>query len=75
MASRALKLDYKKSDTNQPSEYTERNISEAVSKDVVAVLAYQLWQERGCPVGSDQEDWFQAEQELRDRTETFPTAA
>jgi hypothetical protein len=24
-------------------------------------LAYQLWLERGSPIGSDQEDWFRAE--------------
>ena len=26
--------------------------------------AYQLWVERGCPVGSPDEDWFRAEDEL-----------
>ena len=28
-------------------------------------LAYQLWLERGCPVGSSEQDWFRAEEELR----------
>ena len=27
----------------------------------IAALAYRLWQENGCPVGSDREDWFRAE--------------
>ncbi len=27
-------------------------------------LAYGLWMERGCPIGSDQEDWFRAENML-----------
>jgi hypothetical protein len=36
----------------------------------VAELAYRLWLERGCPVGSDQEDWFQAESTLRSRNES-----
>jgi hypothetical protein len=27
-------------------------------------LAYQLWLERGCPVGSPEQDWFRAEEEL-----------
>ena len=27
----------------------------------IAIVAYQLWLDDGCPVGSDQEDWFQAE--------------
>ena len=33
----------------------------------IAALAYKLWQERGCPIGSDQEDWFRAENELKNR--------
>ena len=32
----------------------------------VATLAYRLWQERGCPDGSSDVDWFHAEQLLRD---------
>jgi len=27
-------------------------------------LAYQLWLQRGCPIGSDQEDWYEAERQL-----------
>jgi hypothetical protein len=27
-------------------------------------LAYRLWQERGCPFGSPEEDWLEAEREL-----------
>jgi len=37
------------------------------TQDGVAALAYQMWQERGCPIGSDQEDWFRAENELKNR--------
>lgn len=35
----------------------------------VATLAYALWQARGCPEGSPEEDWFRAAQELRARAE------
>ena len=28
-------------------------------------LAYQFWLERGCPVGSPEQDWFRAEEDLR----------
>jgi hypothetical protein len=36
----------------------------------IAALAYQLWNDRGCPVGSPEEDWFQAERTLKTRSET-----
>ena len=31
----------------------------------IAAVAYQLWLDKGCPVGSDQEDWLQAEAMLK----------
>ena len=37
--------------------------------DVIAALAHTLWQERGCPRGSPEDDWFQAAQQLRARAE------
>ena len=43
--------------------------------DEIARLAYDLWQARGCPQGSADIDWLQAEQELRVReTEKKPNA-
>ncbi len=33
----------------------------------IEALAYELWQARGCPDGSPQEDWFHAAEELRSR--------
>ena len=38
--------------------------SKNLDEKEIAVLAYQFWQGRGCPTGSDQEDWFRAEREL-----------
>jgi hypothetical protein len=75
MAGRALKMDVKKSEPNQPNESPEPNVLETVSEDAISALAYQLWHQRGCPIGSDQEDWFQAEQELRNGSGTMSTAA
>lgn len=34
----------------------------------IAALAYELWQARGCPFGSSQEDWYRAVEELRSRS-------
>ena len=36
--------------------------------DEIAALAHELWQARGCPEGSPEEDWFHAVEELRSRT-------
>jgi hypothetical protein len=35
--------------------------------DDIAALAHELWQARGCPAGSPEEDWFHAVAELRSR--------
>jgi hypothetical protein len=34
----------------------------------VDALAYRLWQKRGCPEGSPEDDWFAAEQMLKSET-------
>ncbi len=31
----------------------------------IAALAYALWQQRGCPEGSPEVDWFGAEAQLK----------
>ena len=36
----------------------------------IALLAYQFGLERGCPIGSPEEDWFRAEHVLQGREET-----
>ena len=39
-----------------------RNTSESDRKEV-EMLAYELWEQRGRPEGSPDEDWLRAEQE------------
>ncbi len=39
-------------------------VPEAQNREQIAALAYQLWQDRGCPEGTPDEDWFRAEREL-----------
>jgi Protein of unknown function (DUF2934) len=50
-----------------PAEQTLASRQETVesSRQVdIAQLAYLLWQQRGCPVGSAETDWLEAEQQL-----------
>jgi hypothetical protein len=39
------------------------------SHEEIARRAYQLWEERGKPHGSHEEDWYRAEHELRHQSE------
>ena len=36
----------------------------SATHEQIAVLAYEFWQQRGCPEGCPEEDWFRAEHEL-----------
>ena len=36
-------------------------------REEIAQLAYSIWQERGCPEGSDVDDWVRAETEVLSR--------
>ena len=38
--------------------------SEHQNREQIAALAYALWQARGCPDGTPDEDWFRAEREI-----------
>jgi hypothetical protein len=38
------------------------------SSEAIAALAFELWQARGCPEGSADTDWFQAERNLKVET-------
>jgi isopentenyl diphosphate isomerase/L-lactate dehydrogenase-like FMN-dependent dehydrogenase len=43
-------------------------VSFPFSQKEVAMRAFELWQERGCPTDSPEVDWKRAEQELRARS-------
>jgi hypothetical protein len=38
--------------------------------EAIAQLAYSYWEQRGCPHGSAEEDWFRAAAEIRARMAT-----
>jgi hypothetical protein len=47
-----------------------------ISHERIAMRAYEKWMQRGCPHGSDQRDWLEAEAELKAETHhTGGTAA
>ena len=60
--------------TNGASNVTEitmtreqMKVTREISREEVARLAHQLWNERGRQHGQDADDWFQAEQLLRSK--------
>ena len=75
MASRGLNSDPRKSTTTATDNFVDPGIVENVNENAVGALAYRLWQKRGCPIGSDQEDWFRAESELQGLKRRPTTAA
>jgi hypothetical protein len=52
-------------DTSPVSESVKTAATVSPTESEIATLAYRLWQHNGCPVGSDQEDWFRAERMLK----------
>ncbi len=57
---------------NRPThggDASQSDISEASLKQDIAKLAYALWQQRGCPYGSPEFDWLEAERILRESFE------
>jgi hypothetical protein len=43
---------------------SESAASPTIAQADIAALAYELWQDRGCPIGSPEEDWFRAQERL-----------
>ena len=52
-----------------PQDATQNVISEARNQAEISALAYELWIQRGCPLGSPEVDWFRAEEELKRQKE------
>jgi hypothetical protein len=49
-------------------------LQESVNHSAVAALAYEFWLQRGCPIGSPEEDWFRAEAEIKNGQMTAASA-
>ena len=69
-----MQKDFKQT---QKTPKTNRMLSDdsGTREAEIAALAYELWQERGCPEGSPEIDWFRAEHELSELTLVTPLAA
>jgi len=72
MASRALKIDPRRNVATRQEDTLE---PERVNEIEIAARAYEIWQSRGCPSGSAEEDWFQAERELKTQQTKSSSAA
>lgn len=66
-----MKINYnddRQSEIRNRDQRTEAEVSTEMSvqptTEQIANLAYALWQERGCPDGSPDDDWYDAENRL-----------
>jgi hypothetical protein len=41
--------------------------NEEITEEQIAVRAYEIWHERGCPAGCDGENWFEARRQLHEQ--------
>ncbi len=63
----ALEHSHKTYEQNQQADREAHNEhgTSRLEHDDLAIIAHRLWEARGCPMGSPDEDWFQAAQELQ----------
>jgi hypothetical protein len=61
-------MDPKKATATGPK--TQAVITSTPDSDMIAARAYELWMQRGCPIGSPEVDWLEAEAEIRGRIAT-----
>jgi hypothetical protein len=48
-----------------PSTTTPSTSHMTIPHDKIAMRAYEKWCKRGCPPGTEKQDWLEAEAELR----------
>jgi Protein of unknown function (DUF2934) len=48
-----------------PSTPAHGTMGTMVPHEKIAMRAYEKWCKRGCPPGTEKQDWFEAEAELR----------
>jgi hypothetical protein len=55
-----------------PATTSPANTSAKIPHDKIAMRAYEKWCQRGCPHGTDVQDWMEAENELRKEVSRSP---
>ena len=65
MSKRTLKHTEEMESGSASSPIENQETYEELDRAMIADRAYQRWVERGCPLGTAQEDWLEAEKELR----------
>jgi hypothetical protein len=63
MANAAAKMKLQKDLSKDPVSRSE--ITDSLDHATIASRAYELWEARGCPIGSPELDWLQAEEQVR----------
>jgi hypothetical protein len=59
----------------KPNPKAEKITETSLSVQDIQALAYQLWLERGAPIGSPNQDWLEAEARLSHIREEKATTA
>jgi len=62
-----LRTDPSAASVKLPNDFSSEAECPVFAEDheAIARLAYSYWQARGCPIGSPDEDWYRAANELR----------
>lgn len=74
MSKRTLKSTEEMESGSAPSPIENQEPHDSIDQAKIADRAYQRWVERGCPQGSAEEDWLEAERELTSQGATMRQA-
>ena len=64
-----LEVTAEDSSLRRPGDEEPVEISREGNPHEIAALAYFLWQQRGCPDGTADDDWSKAERELASKNQ------
>jgi Protein of unknown function (DUF2934) len=64
MATQAIRIDIDDPCCMTHSQMESEEAFAALTEETIQARAYELWQQRGCPEGSPEVDWFAAQNEL-----------